>query len=1253
MEEEVDVTSDTASPAVEIPAVESSEVPELTNPPQLELPRTLVGFPDIKTIYYQYTDKGLNQDQAARATAADVFMSATGEPDAAVAAEVVTRAGANNILVRYTDAEDSTTVGAFLESATRTFVPERTGLGAGVTAGIKGAKVTPGGPFLKGAVGLTAGLATYLGVSETTDALIRKFFPKSQPLPEDFRAETVGETVGLFGAGIKPGIKLMSQIEGKPFDEVAGRLLNNQSNNIYVQRFMTRSGQILDKFGGGLQSIGQTARTAPKTLIPAELQATTYAGVGAYGAETLFPGETLPRVASEIILPIVSPHRAVANGVGHFAPDVIDKIKTTISRNPEYKNNKNALALVESLDRLGEMYQYLTPDALKQYGQSLKIQNRAGQDVDFGNLVDQFTVEGRFLGKPFFDHIDEGNYQDLDGNTITSDLVIQESGAISGYNADDVLASLNEFELLGPDGAPIQDIEVFLSSMVDSPEIRQMLRVMEGAYLKRGSAATEEAINKNRESLGKISTVIQALAQVKTPEALQLAEQLRSERMKMMLSGMLDARLTRAINAANNATGPPGAQARLEIGEQILKGYEELVTTWRTLESAAYDKALNNQIPIGTRNLRQQWQRIKMGEGGVNEEVLGTYFSDDIIKNLNRSAGLGEKIPEGELVLPEDSLNRLQNLRSDLLERARKELAAGGSKAAGLYGKLAAAVLDDITVSADDIARRAAENPDIEISNSEQALLEAHRISRAGNDVFTRGATKMMGRKTAEGDYRLPPEFLVSELKKGSADKTYRLFTGLKAANEKVAELQGLDISDSTHSLISVYDKALRNLLNKVVVERTFIGPNGQELKRKVVDQRAVQRELDPDSPLGALLQGEEFSALRADLMEADSAASLIEAYQNPRWPALVEKRASRSALLGRTFDIDNPSDLVRDALSNKQNPVSSFETVMKRVNSLEGRASVAGRGVSKETVREAFVGSVFDWAFAGSLQDGVIRPKVLFEKLYNPVAPNKPSVIQMMQNKDFIDAGTSGRLKVLLQRMTEVEDVVAAGRIDEVLDSDSPVTQFALRLLGAQAAGQVSRATGVGTIQVPAAGAQLALSLFSKMPRTFSIEFMRELVQPGNKALFEKTLRRGIELRNEKAAKEVYDGLSGLMIQVLGFNPRIALPVLRETKEAIMDEPGTMEVRTERIPTAGEIRQTQQQASRKEFVETQNRLAAERQAQPPPPQPQPAPAAAPPQASIAPQSNTQSLQRAVQVLGMDDEIGGLASEMLMRQRPS
>jgi hypothetical protein len=103
----------------------------------------------------------------------------------------------------------------------------------------------------------------------------------------------------------------------------------------------------------------------------------------------------------------------------------------------------------------------------------------------------------------------------------------------------------------------------------------------------------------------------------------------------------------------------------------------------------------------------------------------------------------------------------------------------------------------------------------------------------------------------------------------------------------------------------------------------------------------------------------------------------------------------------------------------------------------------------------------------------------------------------------------------------------------------------------------------------------------------------------------------------------------------VLGFNPRIALPVLRETKEEIMGEPGTMEVRTQRIPTS---------------AITQRRLEAERQAQQPTPQPTPPPVA-PPQAASS--VNPMMLQRTAQVFGPQDEIGALAAEMLMRQRPS
>jgi hypothetical protein len=58
-----------------------------------------------------------------------------------------------------------------------------------------------------------------------------------------------------------------------------------------------------------------------------------------------------------------------------------------------------------------------------------------------------------------------------------------------------------------------------------------------------------------------------------------------------------------------------------------------------------------------------------------------------------------------------------------------------------------------------------------------------------------------------------------------------------------------------------------------------------------------------------------------------------------------------------------------------------------------------------------------------------------------------------------------------------------------------------------------------------------------------------------------------------------------------------------------------------------------------------------------PAPAPQPAPApvaqATPPMPPAPAPMNPQSLQRAAQILGPQDEIGMLASEMLMRQRPA
>ena len=1232
-----------------------------------------LSLPDLEATYTMYSEKGLSADDATKSTAADLLSSSFGI-DVETALETVNRLGANEVIISITGAKDRTGVGAFLESVARNVPGEYLGAEAGLAAAAKTFRSLPlAGPFaipvVRGGVSLLAGLAAYMGTSGATKKGIEMVVPEAPYLPEDRPAREAGKTVAAFAGAIPASTKALAKLPEKPLDAVAGRLLSNQASNPYVQRTVQRTGQLVEAVGKGLGQAGRVARETPKALLPAETYATMYGGLAAYGAEKMAPGQTLERVGAEIVLPVMSPHRMVATGVAHFAPGTLEKIKGFF-RGAEYRNDQNALALVESLDRLGEAFTYLQPDGLKSYFSGINVLNREGNPVNLSALVDEFTTNGRFDSQSFFKYVDEGKYQDPEGLDFNSSRIIEESGAISGYNADDVLEALSGFQLIGPNGVPISGADLLPSLMVDNPEIGKMLRVLEAAYLKNNP----EVLESNRQALLNITSAINTLQEARTPEALQLAEQLKEERFKSLLSTLIDARISRSVNATTKVTGPAGSAARENLGEQILLDFKAAIDDWRTLEKNAYNRVnLNQDVPV--ENLRALWLKTLSGENGLNVESV-SQLEKTVAANLNNTTGLAaekeaieqagkevsnqlaelnkrelslvkelEKLdirlsdlsrdkdflntvladanlstPEGVSValrdvdarledlgsldsfavsalkpelknaksyltvlakrldrqqrlnevisakdgvevpqqlglgfgdIPEDSLGRLQNLRSQLLSLARLEGASDpGSNIRRIYGELAEAALEDISAVAQKLSNRKIAGETL--TATEEALLEAHRISKSGNDVFRRGAANSFGRKNNQGANAIPPEMVVDNLFKGSADKTYSLFQGLKEAVDYLGATGELGSVERTNSLLSTYNAAVKNVLNRITKEVTFVDPSGARRVETVIDPNKARRELNPDSPLGSLLNLPEFALLKADLEDALSSQTLSAAYANPRLPGLIEKRLRQNAVLGKSFNVDNPTQIIADALSSRANPRSSFMATIKRVNSLKQRSAMES-GPAPQDIEEAFVSAVFDWALINSTRGEIIRPQIMFEKLFRPVAKDNPSVMQMLQQANFVDEGTATRLRVLLNKMADVERVVqSGGRMDDVLESDSPVTQFALRLLGAQLGARAGRAVGVGTIQAPGAGATLALSLFSKMPRTFSIEYMRELVKPGNAKLLEQALTRGIELRNEKVRKTLFDGLSGLFVSVFGVNPRTIQPIARETREEI-----------------------------------------------------------------------------------------------------
>ena len=166
------------------------------------------------------------------------------------------------------------------------------------------------------------------------------------------------------------------------------------------------------------------------------------------------------------------------------------------------------------------------------------------------------------------------------------------------------------------------------------------------------------------------------------------------------------------------------------------------------------------------------------------------------------------------------------------------------------------------------------------------------------------------------------------------------------------------------------------------------------------------------------------------------------------------------------------------------------------------------------------------------------------------------------------------------------------------------------------------------GQIQVPAAGANLMQQMFGRMPMLGTRNVITEAIKPGNEKVFTSLLRRGLN-KPENAAKnqEIMRAVDAFLVRTLGMSPVTGAIVAQELRP--FDRPAERKFIS---PIQNQPPQVQQTRRRETEQQT-----------PPPP---PAPVVAPPQASIVPQTSPQSLQRAAQILGPQDEIGLLASDV-------
>lgn len=541
----------------------------------------------------------------------------------------------------------------------------------------------------------------------------------------------------------------------------------------------------------------------------------------------------------------------------------------------------------------------------------------------------------------------------------------------------------------------------------------------------------------------------------------------------------------------------------------------------------------------------------------------------------------------------------LVEMRSTALNLARKFSAEGLYNEARIASDFAEAALEDLQNIADE--------------SLSAAYQGARAYSRSLNDVFTRGLAGDILQTTRQGGQRQAPELLAQTLLRGNADPVQLRFQQVQEIGRFGLE-QGFEgAAETVQDLDTVYEAIIRNARNAALTPGAPIEEGGK------INQAALNRWMEQNDEL--LRQ---FPGLRDDLSNLNTAQTLFNrtAEYNKNKAAQIKNAINFQNLMGK--NADSPVFAVSQALS------SGNKMPMRSLNNLARVANQAPENM-RESAKKGLEQAVLQWAMeSAGLNSGRFSPEVMNQKLFEAIPRTSGvSVADWLKSSNIMSTDDLDRLQRLLGQMQRYERAAKGGALEQLAEESGPVFDLFLRISGAKLGTMGSEMLGGGSQSLIAAGAgsQALRNIFSNMPNVLNMDVMSQLIK--DPKLLADFLARP---KSEKEKMNVFGRITDWFgSQGITLARRPAPTALREY---------TDEVFREVVPVPEQPEPTE---------DVQPPLAA-----PPAPAPQRPVAQAMPPAPPAPAPvSPQSLARTAQILGPQDEIGMLASEMLMRQRPA
>jgi hypothetical protein len=824
-----------------------------------------------------------------------------------------------------------------------------------------------------------------------------------------------------------------------------------------------------------LNAARESAIRNPKTYVAAELSGAAGSGVGAGVAEAVDPGAPGTRFVGEVTGGFFSPGRFVINGSATIA-DGVRKIAGSFSAGSREARAANRLYTIieESGEDIPTLIRRLEAEMpIDQLGTpgSRRITPTSAQKTGSLALTEMETALGKAHAQFLGESQEQGRQAKLAYQLLTDRLKsigTQDALVMAARLQENMFTSMIDGRLAVADANAAAKISRITR---DTPEARQQI----GAIIK---GETETALRQARDYESQLWT--SALDKLTAP---------------------VDKTVQKTVKVGVNPFN--GRPVTKTFSEQILVApsvapsntANDFLKRAASVGDALYDDA----VPAPVRKIMEAM--------GVDKEAVQKFRAGRLTAEYRETRQVPSRfMPEVKTL----GVDELVNYRSTLLKMAREAAGKGDVNNANFYGTMAEGMLQDLN---------ALKNPEFD---------EARNFSKSLNDVFTRTFAKTAsetGDLARTGAERLPAEILVTRAFGANADVTAMRMNELEDAVKFMSsryddavrrfgkdspQAQALkpaaDMSRTgAASLADAHQRVLR-MGAAAAIDTTFDPATGREVTR--LNTTKLNKFVAENKPMLDKL------GITGDLTDAVKAENAFRMVQNQN-SALMKRAADQYAFASILKAGDERPSIAIGNILNSGTPVRSMRNVVEMANK-GGDAAVRG-----------LKSSLYDYAYTkATTAGGKFSPQAFEDAFFKPLAPNQPSLVNIMRANGAMTLTEMKNIKRLIDPMIRIEKAMASNRtMDNVVAGSDAVSELAQRIIGARI-GATAAPSGPGTLIAAAAGSKAVRSIFDKMPGMNTIALLERAAQdPDFAALL---LRKG---KTEREKLNIARQLHGYLV--------------------------------------------------------------------------------------------------------------------------